>query len=63
MRKPAARRAHEVVQHRPCAFEVGHDAIDEGRDHSYIACLASLHLVCFVADGDNFTRDFINGND
>src|SRR6185369_4005608 len=63
VRKTAARCPDEVVEHGPRSFKIGDDTVNERRNHGDIARLASLHLVRFVADRDDFAGNLVNSDD
>jgi hypothetical protein len=63
MRHTASCFPDEVVQHCPGSFEISYHAVNERSDHRDIACLASLHLVRFVADCDNLAGGLVNCDD
>jgi len=51
-----------VRQHFPRSLEVGNDAIEHRRDHSYTTRFAPVLLFCFVTDVDHLASDTVHCN-
>src|SRR5687768_17964073 len=62
MRHTASCLANEVIEHQSGSFKVSHHAVHEGCDDSHVTRFAALHFVSFVAEGDDFAGELVDGH-